>query len=175
MRKRSGPNAALLDINKVNISNPPPPTAHSPPTILFLPSGTPIYGTGTTTPNPTQPTQPELRGLLKGANPVRPVNLRGTNPATSTTTMTQPTNTLPFSKSNPNPQPPLQTTTTAITLAPPPSASNLTTNNITSSAPRTSESDTTSTPSTPLKQQRITQECGEGTDNSTCRSNPNPP
>jgi hypothetical protein len=169
MRQRPGPKAALVDTNKVNIFNRPLPTAHTPTTLLFLPSGTPICRTGTATPNPTQITQSELLGLLKGVNPVRPVNLTGANPATSTTTTTQPTNTLPFSNSNPNPQPPLQNTTTAITLAPPPSAS------ITSSAPRTLESDTTSTPSTPSNQQTITRGCGQGTDNSTCRPNPNPP
>ena len=171
MRQRSGPHA---DTNKVNIFNPPQPPAHTPTTLLFLPSGTPICRTGTATPNPTQPTQSELPGLLKGVNPVRPVNVTGANPATSTTSTTQPTNTLPFSNSKPNPQPTLQNTTTAITLPPPPSASNPTPN-ITSSGPRTSESNTTPTPSTPSNQQTITQGCGQGTDNSTCRSNPNPP
>ena len=128
MRQRSGPKAAVVDTNKVNISNPPLPTTHTTTTLLFLPSGTPICRDGTGTPNPTQTTQSELQGLLKGVNPVRPVNLTRANPATSTTTTT------PFTNSNPNPPPTLQNTTTAITLAPPPpSASNLTPNNITSS------------------------------------------
>jgi hypothetical protein len=103
MRQRSGSKAALVDTNKVNIFNPPLPTAHTPTALLFLPSGTPICRTGTATLTPTQPTQSELPGLLKGVNPVRPVNLTGANPATSTTTTTRPTNTLPFSNSNPNP------------------------------------------------------------------------
>ena len=158
MRQRSGPQDALVDTSKVNIFNPPPPPAS-------LPSGTPIYRTRTATQNPTQPTQSELPtslpGLLKGVNPVTPVNLTGDNPSpaeptnntiptptqtnktlpnpsTSTTTTTQPTNTLPFNNSNPNPPPTQQNTTTAIT-PPPPSASNPSPNSITSSVPRTSD------------------------------------
>ena len=169
MRQRSGPKDALVDTNKVNISNPPLPTAHTPTTLLFLPSGTPICSTGTATPNPTQPIQ---SGLLEGLNPVRPVNLTEANRATSTTTTTQPTITLPFTNSNPNPPPTLQNTTTG--MAPPPSASNPTPNNITSSGPMALESNTTPTPSTPSNQQTITRGCGQGTDSSTCRSNPNP-
>jgi hypothetical protein len=180
MRQRSGPQAALVDINKVNIFIPPPPPADTPTTLLFLPSGTPICRTGTANQNPTQPTQSELPGLLKGVNPGRPVYLTGVNPgvaptitgpspagptnktiptptqtnkilpnpSTSTTTTTQPTNALPFNNSNPNPPPTQQNTTTAITPPPPPSASNPTPNNITSSGPRTSENNTTPTPST---------------------------
>ena len=74
MRQRSGPKAASVDTNKVNIFNPPlqPP----PTTLLFLPSGTPICMTGTATPNPTQPTQSEPPVLLKGVNPVRPGGVR---------------------------------------------------------------------------------------------------
>jgi len=56
-----------------------------PTTLLFLPSGTPICRNGIATPNPTQTTQSELPGLLKGVNPVRPVNLTRADPATSTT------------------------------------------------------------------------------------------
>ncbi|MGC1927396.1 MAG: hypothetical protein WA667_00350 [Candidatus Nitrosopolaris sp.] len=180
MRQRSGPQGALVDTSKVNIFDPPPPPAS-------LPSGTPIYRTGTAQ-NPTQPTQSELPtslpGLLKGVNPVTPVNLTGDNPSpagptnktiptptqtnktlpnpsTSTTTMTQPTNTLPFNNSNPNPPPTQQNTTTAIT-PPPPSASNPSPNSITSSVPGTSENNTTPTPNTPSNQKIITQGCSQG-------------
>ena len=151
----SGPQAALVDTNKVNILNPPQPPARSPSTLLSLPSGTPIYMSGTTSQNATQPTQSEF-----------PSSLLGLNPSTGTTTATQSTNTLPLNNSN---------STTAITLAPPPSGSNPTPNNITSIGSTTSESNTTPTPSTPSNQQTITRGCGQGTDNSTCRSNPNPP
>ena len=159
MRERSGPQAALVDMNKVNIFNPPQPPARSPSTLLSLPSGTPIYMSGTTSQNATQPTQNARQSEF-------PSSLLGLKPYTGTTTATQPTNTLPFNNSN---------TTTAITLAPPPSASNPTPNNITSIGSTTSESNTTPTPSTPSIQQTITRGCGQGTDNSTCRSNPNPP
>ena len=78
IRQRSWPQDALVDTSKVNIFNPPPPQAS-------LPSGTPIYRTGTATQNPTQPTQSELPtslpGLLKDVNPVTPVNLTGDNPS----------------------------------------------------------------------------------------------
>ena len=175
MRQR--PQDALVDTSKVNIFNPPPPPAS-------LPSGTPIYRTGTATQNPTQPTQSELPtslpGLLKGVNPVTPVNLTGDNPSpagptnktipsptqtnktlpnpsTSTTTTTQPTNTLPFNNSNPNPPPTQQNTTTAIIPPPPPSP-----NSITSSVPRTSENNITPTPNTASNQKIITQGCSQG-------------
>ena len=172
MRQRSGPKASSVDINKVNIFNPPLPTADTHTTLLFLPSGTPICRTDTAMERLQNPTQPTQSGLLKGVNPVRPVNLTGANPATSTTITTLATNTLPFTNSNPNP---LQNTTTAITLAPPPSASNPTPNNITSSGPTTLESNTTPTPSTPSNEQTITRGCGQGTDNGQCLSNPKPP
>jgi len=146
-----------------------------------------------------------LPGLLKGVNPGRPVNLTGASPGVppniagpspagptnktipaptqtnkskpdpSPSTTTQPTNTPPFNNSNPNPPPTQQNTTTAITPPPPPFASNPTPNNITSSRPKTSENNTTPTLSTPSNQQTTTQGCRQGTDNSTCRSNPNPP
>ncbi|MGC2575236.1 MAG: hypothetical protein WA364_27335 [Candidatus Nitrosopolaris sp.] len=127
MRQRSGPKAASVDTNKAN--RPPLPTAHTPTTLLFLPSGTPIFRTGTATPNPIQTTQSEHPGLLKGVNQVRPVNLTEANPATSTTTTTRPTNTLPFTNSYPNPPPTLQNTTTAITLAQSPDNGNENNNN----------------------------------------------
>ena len=155
--------------------------------------------TNTTNQNPTESGLPtSLPGHLKGVNPGRPVNLTNitrpnpagptnktiptptqsnktlSNPSTSTTTTTQPTNTLPFNNSNPNP-PTEQCTTTAITPPPPHSASNQTPNNITSSRPRTSENNTSPTPSTPSNQQSITQGSLQGADNSTCRSNSNPP
>ena len=197
MRQRSGPQHALVDTSKVNIFNPPPPPAS-------LPSGTPIYRTGTATQNPTQPSQSELPnslpGLLKGVNPVTPVNLTEDNPSpaeptnntiptptqtnktlpnpsTSTTTTTQPTNTLPFNNSNPNPPATKQNTTTAI-IPHPPSASP---NSITSSVSGTSENNTTPTPNTPSNQKIITEGCSQGSNppptqqNTTvdCNANPN--
>ncbi len=84
MRQRSGSKASSVDINKVNIFNPPLPTADTHTTLLFLPSGTPICRTDTAMERPQNPTQPTQSGLLKGVNPVRPVNLTGANPATST-------------------------------------------------------------------------------------------
>ena len=188
MRQHSGPQDALVDTSKVNIFNPPPPPAS-------LPS---VYRTGTATQNPTQPTQSELPtslpGLLKGVNPVTPVNLTGDNPSpaeptnntiptptqtnktlpnpsTSTTTTTQPTNTLPFNNSNPNPPPTQQNTTTAIT-PPPPSTSIPSPNSITSSVPRTSENNTIPTPNTPSNQKIITQGCSTNLA-VDCNANPN--
>ena len=86
MRQRSGSQAALVDTNKVNIFNPPPPSVYSPTTLFSLPPSTPppICRINTTNQNPTQPTQSEfsasLPGLLEDVNPRRPVNLTGANP-----------------------------------------------------------------------------------------------
>jgi hypothetical protein len=81
LRQRFGPQSALVDTNKVNIFNPPP---HSPTTLLSLPSGTPIYMSGTTNQNQPHSTQSEnlgsFPGLLKGVNQGGPVNIRGANP-----------------------------------------------------------------------------------------------
>ena len=84
MRQRSGSQAALVDTNKVNIFNPPPPSVYSPTTLSSLPPSIPICRINTTNQNPTQSTQSEfpasLPGLLEGVNPGRPVNITGANP-----------------------------------------------------------------------------------------------
>jgi hypothetical protein len=76
--------AALVNTNKVNVFNPPPPPAYSPATLFSLPPGTPICRTGTANQNPTQPRKSELPAslpvLLKGVNQSEPVNLTGANP-----------------------------------------------------------------------------------------------
>jgi hypothetical protein len=187
MRQRSGPQATLVDTNKVNVFNPPPPPpAYSPATLSSLPPGTPIYRTGTANQNPTQPTQSELAGILKGVNPGRLVNLTGAGPSpagptnktiptpTQTNKILLPnpssstTNILPFNISNPIPPTPTQqNTTTAITPSPPPSATTLQVVNPAHHRIMPHQLQ--------AREQTITQGFGQGTDNSTRRSNPIPP
>jgi hypothetical protein len=152
-------NAYLNNVNTDNMNtfNPPPAPAYSPTSLFSLPPDTPIYKGGTT--NPTIGSASITKVI-----PKVPGNITTNTPSFNNSTSTRPSNNMTSSVPSSRENNTASTQNNTIIPPPPPSASSV----------PSSKSNVTSTPSTPSKQQPMTQGCGEGTDNSTCQLNQKP-